>query len=277
MPSFPPLTQSAIAETGVVTSASSYMFLVAAHASANTKGAYTEAIASTSEEVTSLRLYYEGGAGANQDSLVDIAIGAAASEVVIVSNLALSRPGSIENGPCWVDIPIHIPAGTRVAVRRQDSTGGGSIVMGLICQTGKALTYGRSFSKAVTYGVNTGDSGGTSIDPGGSANTKGSYVQLTASTTAPIRYLILCLQGQTNAVRTFSRFLIDVAIGAAASEVVLLQDIPAVASGNSDYVVPTWAAFEVSIPAGSRIAVRAQASITDATDRLFDISLVGFS
>jgi hypothetical protein len=33
----------------------------------------------------------------------------------------------------------------------------------------------------------------------------------------------------------------------------------------------------VSIPAGSRIAARAQSSINDATDRLFDLEVIGVS
>jgi len=48
-------------------------------------------------------------------------------------------------------------------------------------------------------------------------------------------------------------------------------------SSAVDFTVPmTVGYFQRKIPAGTRIAARAQCSGTDATDRLFDVLLYGF-
>ena len=67
-----------------------------------------------------------------------------------------------------------------------------------------------------------------------------------------------------------------IGIGAAGSEKIVAADLTARSSSITDEVRPSFIALPVAIPAGSRIAVRAQCSITDATDHLFDIALYGF-
>jgi hypothetical protein len=67
----------------------------------------------------------------------------------------------------------------------------------------------------------------------------------------------------------------DIGVGSAGSEQVLLGDMDLSASAGSDSIGPMAIGVPVRIPAGTRLAVRAQSNITDATDRLFDAMLLG--
>jgi len=83
-------------------------------ASANTKGSWTQIIASTTKKVVALSALIDMY-GVN--SLWDIGTGSAGSEVVLIANV----PGTQYAMEVY-HIPILIPAGTRVAVRGQAST-----------------------------------------------------------------------------------------------------------------------------------------------------------
>lgn len=240
--------------------------------SANVKGSYTELIASTAHDahgiVINLMRTSAGG-----DYLVDIAIGGAGSEQIIVADLLRSTLGAtFSHQPIFV--PIYIPAGSRISARIQSTTGSATFSMIVTLVQGGDVMPG-SEGICVTYGAASGDSGGTSIDPGGSANTKGSYSQITASTTRPIHWLIVAIGGQGNAARTSAGWLMDIAIGGGGSEQVIVPNIPLSSHGNTDEMFPQFIELPVCIPAGSRLAVRAQSGITDATDRLFDVILYG--
>lgn len=103
-------------------------------------------------------------------------------------------------------------------------------------------------------GANTATSGGTAI-LGGTANTKGNFVQLVASTTYDATgFFISTHLWHTSYLET----AIDIAIGAAGSEQIILPDVMAanIASGGRT----TRAFFPIAIPAGTRISARSQAN-----------------
>ena len=112
------------------------------------------------------------------------------------------------------------------------------------------------------------------VEPGGTANTKGSYVEFAASTTFPIRRIILGSTVLSTSI-TNATWLVDVAVGASGSEQVIVPDIPFAAGANQDQADPAVIAFDVNIPAGSRIALRSQCSITDVNDRRINFALHG--
>jgi len=242
---------------------------------ANTKGTpWTELIASTLRP--SIGMLLTLGDTSNVDQLIDIGIGAAAFEVVIISNIefgqGLTGIAHLEH----VFIPFSIPAGSRISTRIQSVSPSG------VCAVAVTMVYGETApgsipSKATTYGANTADSGGVSVDPGATADTKGVYSEITASTTSPIRWLLISLGNQSNAIRTYCRWFVDLAIGAAGSEVVVIPNIPVRASSVADGIFGSLISLPCTIPVGSRIAIRAECSINDATDRLFDAVVTGFS
>lgn len=205
-------------------------------------------------------------------ALVDIAIGAASSEVIIVPDLLVS---SRLGHPATVLIPLQVPAGARLSARCQCTSTTNIPRIAITLAEGPP---GLVFGAMNAHGVATGDSGGQSIDPGGSANTKPAapFTQIVASTTFDYHGGIIAFAAAANTAMTDANWLVEVGIGASSSERVVVPDIHLGAQTASDVLTPPFLGpFLCSIPAGSRISARAQCSITDATDRLFDIAFYG--
>lgn len=238
----------------------------------NTKGAYLQLVAATTFEASGLIVVL----GNNQlytDNLVDIAVGAGGSEQIIASNLLCSTR---EKAQAVYYLPIRIPVGSRIAARYQAAdVSGGRVMYATATLLAAPFLPGAPLSQITTYGAATGDSGGTAVDPGGSANTKGSYAQIDASTSRAIRSLIVAFGCANNSALTAAEGLVDVAVGAAASEQIILPDLWIRYSDQENLAPCVYGPFQVNIPAGTRISVRAQCSITDATDRIFDVVLYG--
>jgi hypothetical protein len=98
---------------------------------------------------------------------------------------------------------------------------------------------------------NTGTSdGGTAVTSSATANTKGSYVQLMASTSFDSAAIMLEINtnfGDTN-------YLLDIAVGAAGSEQIIFPNLAlAFNVGMAESIL-----LPLAIPAGSRIAARCQ-------------------
>lgn len=242
-------------------------------ATANTKGSYVEVLASAAYDAQGFFIWTQKAGHSDADVLLDIAIGAAASETIIVNNLMGAGSG---NGECTqYYIPIPVPAGTRVSARAQSTGVSDHSKVGLCLASGHP--GGWSGGIVTTYGANTADSGGVSVDPGATANTKGAYSEYVASTTYDIKALILSIGEQTNFVRSSAGQRADLAVGAAGSEVVVIPDILFVQSASGDHFMPKSFHYRTYIPAGSRIALRAQSSTNDAADRLFDTIIYGIS
>lgn len=236
----------------------------------NTKGAYLQLVASTG--IAAGKIIVGAELGGLSDNLVDIAIGAASSEQVILPDLVFSGRSELFNAYVF-DIPI--PAGTRVAARYQTSnTTTGTLYLTVHLLGGHWLTP-PGHNKVLAYGADATDSGGTVVDPGSTANTKGSWAQIVASTTRRIRRLHIGLGNRANNVRSFADYLLDIGIGASTSEQVIIPDLALIGTQNELIASNCATSFLVDIPAGTRLAARAQCSITDATDRLLDLVIHG--
>lgn len=273
MPTMPSLRGGTrIEAAGMLTSGTTGATIIPTNASANVKGAWTQLIAATAFEAQGFYVSFRGVVAA-QDVLFDIGIGGAGSEQVIVSNMAFSQ--QTLRVAAGIYIPLAVPKASRLSVRAQGTTGGGNAISIAFYPVAAGLKNAEGFSRAVNMGANTADSGGTSVDPGGSANTKGAWSQLTAATPFDIQWLVVCITNQNNSATTTAIFAIDIGIGAGGSEVVVIPDLFTVVDSGIDTPEPQYYSFPVSIPAGSRVAARAQTGITDATDRLLDITLIG--
>jgi hypothetical protein len=248
---------------------------ITSSASANTKGSYVELSAATGIDTDGFYFYVVAGS-ANADFLIDVAIGASGSEVDILSNLLCSSPSNNNEAPFEVYVPLPIPAGSRMACRCQSSDSGAFVtVCGVIARGG--MFEAMRMSRATTYGANTSDSGGVSVDPGGTSETKGSYSEISAAITNPIRYAIICAGAQNNGVRTSMTHAVDIAYGGAGSETIIVPDINLrQIAASFDTIQPAWLPRFFDLDAGQRLAARQAASANDATDRLLDIAVVGF-
>lgn len=273
MADFPLIGDGQVYESVGAATGTSTGTTITASGSTHTKGSWTELIASTGAHAG--WIYITMGDESAEEYLVDIGIGGSGSEVVLIPNLADAVRTAY--GQYAYMFPVDIPAGSRLSARCQCLTGSATIkVAALIASSG--FLPSAPLGIVTDLGANTADSGGTSVDCGGSANTKGAYSQLVASTTYPISFLSFSLGNGSNTGRTSAGFLIDVAVGGAGSEQIVIPNIYAWADGPRNQMLPhTTPLYPVAIPAGSRIAVRAQTTTTDATDRLFDITGYGVS
>lgn len=269
MPVFP-MAWAGESNTVGANTAASLGTSVTASGSANTKGSYAQLTAST--PFLAAWLLVEAMTNTNGSTqLVDIAIGGAGSEKVIVSNLMVQGPRDL----FCVPLPIQVPGGVRLAARTQAATGSQSCFVQV---TLLAARSGMQPSGGVVdcYGQDTSTSRGVSVDPGGSANTKGSWTQITASTTRRARGFFLLLGGQGNTNTSLGSWLYDVGIGGAGSEQVIVADwgVDVRAAGNVHPAPHCSPFFPIPIGSATRIAVRSQSTVIDATDRLHDVQIV---
>lgn len=240
-----------------------------ANASANTKGTYVEFVASTTFTSNRISVCVRQTAAANgRGYLLDVATGAASSEVDVLSNIAYEGFGgsTLRGGGC-VTVPLTIASGTRVSARIQSSTGGStaqvSIMLGRVGTQSAPTSY-------TTLGANTSTSQGTAVDPGGTINTKGSYVEFTASTSAVTQVMAVIVGANANADPSSAFWYVDIATGGAGAETVIIPDMP-YSIGESASVParnnPSMTVYPY-IAASTRIALRTSCSINTAADRI---------
>lgn len=243
-----------------------------ADGTADNKGSWVQMSASLSQAIVGVYVTTTIDSSVVYQGLFDIGVGAATSEIAIVSNI-LVHSGGIDDYMVSFFIPARIAAGLRVSLRLQTSNGSLTPLMHMyfITESGAAAGY----YKHSTYGAVTADSGGTSVDPGASAGSKGAYSQLTAATTGVTHYLTTIFGMAENAAPTEAAWEVDFATGAATSEVVIIPDLVARADSTSKIITPDHYSLPRDIPDGVRLSCRAACSTNDATDRLIDVVTIG--
>lgn len=213
----------------------------------------------------------------NNVTIVEIGVGAAASEQTIIGPFTLTDkriPSSIS-----FIAPIRIPAGTRIAARANSASSQADGAFVQVQLLGAAFLSGRVLGRGASYGAAaiSGSADGTAVDPGATANTKGAYVELEDSTANPIRAMLINFDSQNNGGPADASFLFDIAVGSATSEQIILADIMVNTESLQRQIFPmTIGPIPVNIPAGSRLAARSQGNITDATDRVLGVQILGF-
>lgn len=257
-------------------SGATYAATVVTAVAANTKGAYTELTASTSADGSFWYVAALASSLVNQAYLLDIATGAAASETVIVANIPVYA-GAASGSTASFIVPIDrdIASGTRLSARCQSESGGSDQLFVWILHQDRALS---SLSTVATYGANTATSFGTAVDAGATINTKGAYAELTASTSADHNVLVLIVTNPANTGPAIANFSLDIATGAASSEVIIVPDIAIRSDQSGDWFFPSVVRLPVdTISAGTRLACRCQSTTNDATDRVLSVALLGMT
>lgn len=266
---------SAGTSVGAVTGASTGPILNTG-SSSFTKGTWTQISASLTQDATWMMFYIQTLNSSGSNYAVDIGVGASGSEVAVVSNLFFSGQTA---GSVRYFFPLNIPAGTRLSARAAgNGAANGALSTGINIFSDAFQSAGCG-SSIDTYGLNSATLLGTAVDPGGTANTKGVYSQLVASTFGDIGGIFATFDQQNTASGTASLayYLIDIAVGASGSETVIVPNIP-----MSVFIGGTITQFggylpyiPVQIPAGSRISVRAQSSDNTSPDRVIGCTLFG--
>jgi hypothetical protein len=225
---------------------------ITADASANTKGAWTQLVASTSSNASLLVFYVDniGAIGTNTAVLIDIGTGASGSETAIVTNMGIGG-ATATAGTVGVifGFPFKVPSGTRIAGRIQAVIGGDTARV--IAHVIDAGDYATAPTSVDSIGGDTSTSQGTSF-----SGASGTWVEAVASTTQAYRAVVLTLSSHTDTADGVSGQF-EIGVGASGSEVSFGSNSFLVDTNERAQTRPPYSyLFGRSIPAGSRLAVK---------------------
>lgn len=226
---------------------------------ANTKGSYSTLIATATYDSYGfwLGIFNSGASTLNTSQLLDIALGAAASEVDIFSNyLTGQRPiNSTSGGPYWLFVPLFIPAGARVSARLQGVIASDTVNVAIVLAGGQAALNGRIYTGCDTYGAVTATSTGTAHTPG---NTGAESAAATIGTATRDYSAVLLGLGSTQTVMTTIDYHVELTIGG-----VTLAEWYTAYTTNEVIVGPSpQEAVRAAIANGAAMQVQAEASGT---------------
>lgn len=247
---------------------------VTSDAAANTKGLYTELAASTAFACNSIYVEITTSTlSTARRFLLDIAVGAASSEAVVIPNIIVEGglSGSSPKGGFSAFFPLAIASGARISARCQDSSGGGTLSVAVTLIAAGDTPGCAAFT---AHGADTATSNGVQVDPGATINTKGAYAELSASLGANAQYAVMIFHSNANTAPASANWSVDLATGAALSEADLVKDVRfSMGAGNEGFLSAKSYSFPTFIASGTRVSMRASCSVNDATDRLFRAAL----
>lgn len=241
-------------------------YVVVTGGASHVKGAWVELVASSPGD-TYLLMLSAGTtfvSAANTSMLLDIGIGAAGSEQLLISNLAIGYlDGILVSGRYWL-LPLYIPAGSRIAARIQGvvATDTAEVAIDLF---GGLPMEGASPSVVVdTYGANTATSRGVSLVASATAHVAGAWTEVSPALPNDISRLFLGVQGNGSTTLATASSLIDIAVGPAGAEAVIASGIY-VRSTTSEVIVNVAPPGPVvpnatEVKAGSRLSARLTSS-----------------
>lgn len=248
---------------------------VTAGSPAHNKGSWQQHVAATANDAQGMWIDFASFGSPTGAFLVDIGTGAAASEVVLIADVACASSPNWIGGEGGVYLPIHVPAGTRISIRAQCNSASEVIAVAITMIDVKGDSVG--FDNCETIGTVSASSRGKSVDAGVVADTKGVYSELTAATSGNYKYVGISIgaNGDLN-MSADCWSLIDIAIGEAGSEQIILGDIPYVNDSAINMSFKQVQALPLNIPAGVRVAARSQCKVTASDARVSDVSIHGF-
>ena len=221
-----------------------------------------------------LNLYMAQTAGS--DKCIDIGVSADNSTwYAIASNLRLAGRKSADIIQSLA-LPLYVAQGMYVAVRCSASSNS-HLLNVAITGSSVGMMGGVGYQECISL-YTPATSRGVAIDPGGTANTKSAWTQLSASTTKGVDSIYVMVGQNADIARAtvVSQALLDIGVGAASSEFAMIPNIflrwTQVLDGPQINIGP----LPCYIPAGSRVTARAQCDTTTAGDRTLDVAVVGF-
>jgi len=193
---------------------------ITASSTTHTKGSWTQMVSDTGGRSLGIAIWLDNTATSNTNTsmLVDIGIGGAGSETVLIPDLAAGYAlnPSVANVAHSYFFPLFIPAGSRIAARAQAQIASDTVV----CRVNlfqRPMGVGWVGTRVTAYGVTSASSRGTTCTASGTMNTYGTAGTLSASTANGIKYMQVGMQGNSSAALTDSRVLADIRLGASTS------------------------------------------------------------
>jgi hypothetical protein len=247
--------------------------VVTAAASANTKGSWVAIGSATSRDYQCIWVSMTAQ-NAQTDYLVDIGITDGANTFVIMPNLRLAALAGNLTGAVHVTLPLHIAGGAQLAARCQATTASRFCLITIV---GSSMGYNGAPGYAYGSQLYTdGTSRGEDFDPT-VANTMTAWNNLATTATA-ISAILLAVGPAAQVTRAAGRnYMLDVSQGAAASEMVILDNIPLAQSLIDQRPLPCYLGpFIISIGRTQRVNARVQTTDVTAGERKIDVACWGF-
>jgi hypothetical protein len=242
---------------------------------ADTKSSWEEVIASTKYNSDYIYIAKRHG-NTSKTYLLDIGIGAAGSESVLIGDILTSLPATYNYGSQgWLTFPFRVPRGSRISARVQASSGGGGyqIYLGLL---GSGFLTPGGYNKVINYGITSlGATHGTQYDPGATAWTRGSWLEIVPSLSHDIKgfFLAICKRNRTS---LHAHWDIYTGLGSAGSEVDIgPMLLVGTAYSSCDINVPYSMFYPIHLKAGSRISISAMCNTNSSPSRIFDVAFYG--
>lgn len=220
-----------------------------------------------------LNLYI--GQTAASDKLIDIGVSSDNSTwYPIATGLRLAGRKSADIIQSF-SLPLRIRSGAYVAIRTAASTAS-HVINVAITGSSVSMKGGTGYSRSIPL-YTSGTARGVAIDAGATANTKSSWVQLQASTSASIDSIYIMIGQNADTTRTATATaLLDLGVGSSGNEFAMIPDIFLRWTTTLDGPQINIGPIPCAIPKGSRITARMQCSDNTAGDRTLDIGVIGF-
>lgn len=240
-----------------------------ASASTNTKGSWAQVVSATDRDWYGFWIVFSAAvapSGLNAAQLVDVGIGSAGSETVLVPNILAGGRSSLTGAAVTLSdsaiyLPIGIAKGTRVAVRTQAATAS------RVC---RVIVWGESgssvprpiYSGCDTYGIDLSTSKGVELTSNASSNTFGSWTNVGGTTSRNYQALVVSSQVPASSTVNGRSYLVEGGYGSAAYMRFL--------AGTS--TAETWAVaipaqyVGQNIPSGTQLQARISCKTAENTD-----------
>lgn len=245
---------------------------ITASATANAKGSWTS-LGTPSFQYEAFDVVLAQTAASNK--CIDIGINDGSGNWhVIVADLQFNGSKSADEMKAFC-LPVRLKSGQQVGMRMQASTGS-HVVIATLHGYSRGDSGAPGYSRMVRLSVTT-TSRGTAVDPGATASTKGAWAEITASTAQHYDAFFLIVGQNGDVTRTATATaLMDIGLGAASSERVLLGNVFMRWTTTLDGPVTQMGPIPIQIPAGVRLAARGACTDATAGDRTFDVAMYGF-
>lgn len=233
------------------------------------KGAITQLLASANFDACWVRVSASGYAlsGAASGGCLDIMIGGAGSEIVLIPDLLMGNcgtPTAARRGPKVWDFPLYVPSGSRVSARVSGDRSSVACTVGIELRGAVGTPPWRVAQKITTYGV-VSTTSGTSVTPG-STGVEGAWTEISSGTSVPHFAFLPSWQVQGNATMSTLNYSVDIGLGAA-TEVeiggpyIYATDTTESMDGSLFGTIPIWC----DAPAATRLVMRASCNGTPDT------------
>lgn len=266
-----PWNIGARSETLGATEASTTGVSLTSGGSAGTKGSWVDVGSPISFPYKYLIVSMQNATNTLEFAL-DVGINVGGNRFVIAEDLLFTARGA-DGGFAQYALPLNVIGGAQLSARIASDTASstvGTIFYGF--SNGIAGMAGFSRCRALhTYTTRPG----ITIDPGATPNTKGSWTELISACPADVAALLLYVGGEDATISANQNF-IDLSIGAAASEQLILSNIVIPKSALHDY--PPFSSFPIIpffAPSGTRFSARTQSTTGTAGDRVVVVGLWG--